>query len=445
MNTLMFADLPPARTQESTVAPEGAPRLLTAERRQLFLQPMDLESLLPPDHRARVIWEFTEGLDLALLLAGVKAVEGHAGHPAIDPCILLSLWLYALTEGVGSARALDRLCQAHDAYRWILGGVTVNYHTLSDFRREHEEALDDLLTQSLGVMLHEGLVTLEQVAQDGMRVRASAGAASFRREPRLRACLAAAEERVREVKQRLEQPEGDQWSPRQRRAQERAARERQERVQRALALLPEAQAAKKPEEVGEARVSTTDPEARVMKMADGGFRPAYHVQYGTDTGGQVIAHVDVLATGSDAAALSQGLDAVEKRCGQLPQRVLADGGFMTEESIEAAEGRHVAVYGPVKAPKGKQRDRYDARASDGPGMAAWRARMATAAAQEVYRQRGATAECVNALARLRSLTHFWVRGLRAARCVALLVALAHNLLRHDALRARAAQPAAAAA
>lgn len=419
--------------------------MLTAERRQLFLQPTDLESLLPPDHRARVIWELVEGLDVSSFVAEVKAVEGHAGHPAIDPRILLSLWLYAITEGVGPARALDRLCQAHDAYRWILGGVTVNYHTLSDFRREHEAKLDALLTQSLGVMLHEGLVTLEQVAQDGMRVRASAGAASFRREPSLRACLAAAEERVRELKKRLEQPEGDQRSPRQRRAQERAARERQERVQRALALLPEARAAKKPEEVEEARVSTTDPEARVMKMADGGFRPALNVQFGTDTGGQVIVHVDVLATGSDAAALSPGLDDVEQRCGRLPQRVLVDGGFMSEESIEAAEGRHVAVYGPVKVPKGKQRDRYDARASDGPGMAAWRARMATAAAQELYRQRGATAECVNALARLRSLTRFWVRGLRAARCVALLVALAHNLLRHHALRARAAQPSAAAA
>src|SRR5438552_959855 len=182
------------------------PRLVTANRQQIELRPFDLESLLAPEHRARAIWAMVEALDLAKFYAPIVARGSEPGRPAIDPKILVALWLYATSEGVGSARELARLCEAHDAYRWLCGGVRVNYHTLSDFRVGHEEALDELMTQVLAVMLHRGLVKLERVAQDGMRVRASAGAASFRREPSLRACLEAAETQVACVKQEAEHP-----------------------------------------------------------------------------------------------------------------------------------------------------------------------------------------------------------------------------------------------
>lgn len=439
----------PASPEDPRAGPGGpaparpAPRLLTADRGQTFLRPTEIDSLLPADHRARVIWEFTGGLDLSRLAAEIKAVEGHAGAPAIDPRILLAVWMYAISEGVGKARAVARLCVSHDAYRWILGGVTVNYHTLSDFRTQHEAAVDALLTESLGVLLHEGLVALGRVAQDGMRVRASAGAASFRRRPTLEQSLAAAEAQVarlrREADEPPEEPADGERSARRRAAAERAARERLKRVRRALAELPAARAAKKEGQEEQARVSTTDPEARVMKMADGGYRPAYNVEFGTDTASRLIVAVDAINVGSDMGQLGPGLDQIEARCGQPPGAALVDGGFASGEGITAAARRGVTVYAPVRRPKDPRRDPYLPRPGDSPEVAAWRVRMGTDAAKAIYKERAATAECVNALARLRTLERFWVRGLRAVRCMALLVALTHNALRRAALlHARAA-------
>jgi transposase len=420
----------------------AAPRMRTADRAQTFQRPTQIDELLPAWHRARVMWEFTDGLDLTPLRATITAVDGHAGAPAIDPRILLALWMYAISEGVGKARERDRLCASHDAYRWILGGVTVNYHTLSDFRRRHEAAVDALLTESLGVLLHEGLVTLKRVAQDGMRVRASAGAASFRREPTLKQCVAAAEVEVERLKREADDPPDEPSaggrSARKQAAAARAARERLKRIQRALAALPAARAAKPKGKEEQARVSTTDPEARVMKMADGGYRPAFNVEFGSDTASQFIVTVDVVTVGSDMAQLGPGLDQVEARCGQVPGAVLVDGGFAATGQITAAEQRGVTVYAPVQQPQDPTRDPHQPRPGDSEEVAEWRVRMGTDDAKAIDKERAATAECVNALARLRSLTCFWVRGLRAVRCVALLVALTHNALRrHALLRARA--------
>src|SRR5213593_3194343 len=180
------------------------PRVQRPNRTQLALRPVDLEALLPADHRARVVWEFVEGLELGPLYGAIKAVEGHAGRAPIDPAILMALWLYATLEGVGSARALARLCEEHDAYRWICGGVSVNYHTLADFRVAHPEVLDGLLTTSVAALLAEGLVELTRVAQDGVKIRASAGGASFRREERLTECLAEATVQVAALREQLE-------------------------------------------------------------------------------------------------------------------------------------------------------------------------------------------------------------------------------------------------
>ena len=214
------------------------PRVLRPNRAQLELRPSDLESLLPEDHRARAIWDFVEGLDLAALYDAIRAVEGHAGRPAIDPAILLALWIYATSEGVGSARALERLCEAHDAYRWICGGVAVSAHTLSDFRVLHGAVLDDLLTQSVGRLMAEGLVELTHVTQDGIRVRASAGASSYRRRQKLRTCLREARRQVEQLRRELDDDPGA-LSRREATARERAARERQQRVKQALAHMQE--------------------------------------------------------------------------------------------------------------------------------------------------------------------------------------------------------------
>src|ERR1700712_551759 len=186
-------------------APEvqGIPRFVSPNRAQVELRALDLESLLPPDHAARAVWEFVSSLDLGRLESKTRSVEGRAGRPATDPRIFLALWLYATTKGIGSARALERLTEVHDAYRWIAGGVPVNYHSLSDFRSGHRAYLDEVLTQSVAVLMKEDLVTLNRVSQEGTRVRANAGASSFRRKPTLEACQELAKEQVERLKQEL--------------------------------------------------------------------------------------------------------------------------------------------------------------------------------------------------------------------------------------------------
>src|SRR5712692_6685955 len=156
MNNDMLFELPSPEALRQGPEMQAEPRLQRPNRAQLELRAVDLEGLLPADHRARVVWEFVEGLDLASLYAAIKAVEGHAGRPPIDPAILMAVWLYATVEGVGSARAIARLCEEHDAYRWLCGGVSVNYHTLADFRVGHPELLDGLLTTSVAALLAEG-------------------------------------------------------------------------------------------------------------------------------------------------------------------------------------------------------------------------------------------------------------------------------------------------
>lgn len=247
-------------------------------RLQVELRPSDLESLLPADHTARLVWGFVEQQDLSAWYASIKAVEGGPGRNPIAPEILLSLWLYATLEGVGSARALARLCDANDAYRWLCGGVRVNHHTLSDFRVGQGAALDQLLTTSVASLISAGEVQMQRVAQDGMRVRASAGAASFRRKAKLQALLAEASTQVQQLKREV----NDDPAATEKRlaaARQRVACEREERLAKALARLPAIEAVKKAngKPVDSARTSTTDPQATVMKMADGGFRPAYNV------------------------------------------------------------------------------------------------------------------------------------------------------------------------
>ena len=370
-------------------------------------------------------------MDLTKFLDAIEAREGEPGRDATDPKILITLWLYATSEGIGSARELARLCEMHDAYRWICGGVSMNYHTLSDFRVEHGEAVDALLTEVLGVMMQEGLVTLSRVAQDGTRVRASAGASSFRREPRLREFLEAAEEQVEQAKKLADDPT---VTAREAAARQRAAREREARIRKALEELPKAREAKKADEKAEARVSTTDPEARVMKMGDGGFRPAYNVQFAATTKETVIVGVGVTQIGSDKGQMTPMLEQIEERMGKRPVEHLVDGGYVNREAIEEAEKNGTQVYAPPAARKKGEAPCCEPQPDDSPEVAAWRRRMGTAEAKDLYkRQRGATVELVNADLKEHRGMKLRVRGLEKVRVVALWHALAFNLMRWNAL------------
>jgi len=424
--------------------PGGAPRLRRADRSQIEFRACCWNDLLPDNHEARVVWQYVNEMDLSPLLAQIKSVGDNPGHPATDPRILVAMWFYATLRGIGSARELARRCDPQTGevpFQWICGGVTLNYHTLADFRVQHVKFLDQFLTDSVAVLLQEELVTLDRVAQDGIKVRASAGAASFRRKPTLEEHLEEAREQIEALKQEL-QNDPAAGSARQKAARQRAAREREERLQKALEQLAQLEAQKKTaEEREKARASTTDAEARVMKMADGGFRPAYNVQLATDTQTQIITGVDVTNSGGDQGKMAPMVEQHQERYGETPDKMLVDGGFVKKEDIVAVSEPHgnTTVYAPVQTSKTSRRDAHEPRPDDKPAVAQWRQRMATAEAKEIYKERAATAECVNAIARNRGLQQFRVRGQPRVLAVMLWYALAHNLRRTVALRAEAAK------
>jgi transposase len=429
----LFGNLPEQPKPEADVPTAGAPRLRVPQRDQIELRAVDIESLIGQDHPARLIWSYVEGLDVSELENRVKARSDRPGHPATSPRLLLALWLYATSEGVGSARALERLCESHDGYRWLCGGVSVNHHLLADFRVGCADLLDRLLSEHLAALAKAGLVDLDTLAQDGVRVRASAGAASFRRGATLDGQLAQAEAVVEELKREVDKG-SDASNRRIEAAKERAARERLSRVKAAQAALDEIKRqreerekkrsnGKKPKEP---RASTTDPDARVMKMADGGFRPGYNVQVASVSGEQIVVDIDISNNGSDRGLMRPMLKRQRARSGRMPGRYLADGGFNSAEDIEWAHAAGIEILCPPTQSKHGS-DPYLPRRGDGPGVLAWRVRMASKAGKAQYKPRS-ICECIHARWRNWNLRQLPVRGLEKVRAVILWHALANNLL-----------------
>jgi transposase len=420
----------------------AAKRLRVALRDQMQLRNESLDQLLPPEHAARAVWNFVAQLDLAAFLARIRVDAHSPGNTAIDPRTLVALWIQATLDGIGSARELERLTEHHLVSRWICGDEPINYHTLSDFRVAAGDDLSQLLTQSVASLVHANVADLTRVAQDGMRVRASAGASSFRREKTLQQHLKEAEEQVVILRSQVDEDSGA-ASRRAEAAKVRGATERVARIEQAMqemqALQNEnakrastpsnKQRVKDPEQL---RVSETDPEARKMKMGDGGFRPAFNVQFATTTIGGVIVGVSVTNAGTDGEQLPPMLEQLQDRYDARPKEVLADGGFASLDAIDAAERGGTTVFAPLKN-EAKQldaeKDPYAKKKGDTPELANWRQRMGTPEAKAIYLERAATAELSNAQARNRGLQQFSVRGLAKCGVVATWYALVHNVQR----------------
>jgi transposase len=429
----LFGELPEDVGARAPKAAGGV-RLREPDRAQIALRVVDIDSLLGQEHPARVIWAYVEKLDLRELEAAIKAREHTPGQAPATPRLLLALWLYATSQGVGSARALTRLCESHDAYRWLCGGVSVNYHGLADFRSGHGALLDRLLTENVATLSAAGVIDLDEVVQDGMRVRASAGSASFRRRKKLHKELRKAQRLVERLKQEIDD-DPDASNRRIGKARERAARERLERVTAALENMAELEAERtrraktnknQVEKQGAPRASTTDPEARVMKMPDGGFRPAYNCQLGTVAGGQIVVDAAIVANGSDRGLIRPMLERLQRRYGRKPKRHLVDGGFSKNADTEWAAENGVKIYGPPANSKHKT-DPYAPRADDGSGVAAWRRRMRSPHGKGVYKRRS-LGECINARFRGWRLHQFTLRGCAKTAAVLSLFALANNIL-----------------
>jgi transposase len=467
--------LPVASPSATACPPDSAlrpePRLLTAARSQI-IPAMTIDQLIESDHPARAVWRFVEQIDLSLLNDRIKSRVGLPGRSAIDRRILVSLWLYAIFSGFSSARQIAELCVHYNPFRWIAGGVCVGPHTLSDFLVDNLDFLEVLFEHSVERLRQEGLVDLDRIAQDGMRVRASAGAASFRRGSTLEKLLQDAKKEVERLLQQVDQTaavaadgapevvaqtdvasekteptlEAEASSTQQTAAKERGAKGRVERIEKALKRLPQMEAKKQAQKkttngrtkAQPARVSTTDPEATVMKMADGGFRPGYNMEFCTTTVNKIIVGVEVVTIGSDQGLLLPMLNEVEDRFAERPLEALVDGGVASHDDISKVQKGDdnragCKVYSPVQKPKDETVDRHASHATDSKEVAEWRKRMGTDEAKNIYKQRAATAELVNAHARNRGLVLLLVRGLQKVKAIACWFAIVHNMARGFAL------------
>jgi transposase len=420
-------------------------RIRQAERSQAGFELVDLESLVVYDHPVRAVWSFVEGLDLQWFYDRIKARGETPGRAATDPRILLALWLYATADGVGSARALDRLCMHHTIYRWICGGVGVNHTMLSTFRVDSGEFLDRLLTQSLAALMEEGLITLDEVITDGTKVRAAASRSSMRRRQTLTELEEKARARVAELELEADSAAGERRLSTRRLS---AAEDRARRVAAALAknLTTAPKGDEKDQTQGdeppaggksgkspkEERISTTDPDAPLMRLADGAVRPAYNVQVASACG--FVVAIDPVQRRNDRGLAPAIVAQVKQRCGKLPDRLLADTGAMTAADIGTLAQTHpsVQVFSPPPARKDaskpESKARYERnRAAELQCLKEWRARMDSEEGQAVYKRRSNT-EHVHARLKNRGFGRMVLRGLAKVRTACLLHAVTHNLM-----------------
>jgi transposase len=483
-----------------TLPPQGEGvrrvRCKAINREQLVLRPVDVEKLVRSDHPVRAIWELVGRVNLESFYAEARAFEGEAGAPLWDPRLLISVWIYAYKEGVSAAREISRLCEYHPAYQWLTGMEVINYHTLADFRVLYKEALDELFIEVLGVLSHEGLLTLERVMHDGTKVAASASSKSFHRKATLEDHLRLAREQV----EQMGDPHSEELAPRVAAARERALREKQRRLEEAIGVLENmhttrSRASGKKEKM---RASSTDPDARVMKGAKGAYGPSYNVQISTDATAKIIVGVGVTQTPRDADQLEPAIRRIEATMGKKPTQIVVDAGLVTQDSLKAMAEKEVNVIGALPAlggmtekrmrsrgvtrgfyseafsydasgdfyrcPAGKRleyggqerrsgRCRYRAKASDCNScvfhsqccphtktgrslvrnettaeMAAFLAKMDTAEAKAIYRQRAGVAEFPNAWIKDKmGVRQFRLRGLGKVTTEATWACLAYNI------------------
>jgi transposase len=344
-----------AQAKQKSETSVGKPRYEVIDREQLCWRRVDIERLIGAEHPARAVWEFIGRLDLSAYQEEVRAVEGKAGRPGWEPRLLISLWVYGYSKGVGSARAIEELCEWEPAYQWLTGSRVINGHTLSDFRVKHDTALNGLFVQTLGLLSADGLITLERVMQDGTKIRANAASDSFRRQERVEQALREAQAQVAALDAQSE----EETSRRMVKARQRAARQRQERLEQVLKEFEQLE--KEGRDKEHRRVSITDPEARVMKQPDGGFAPSYNVQIDTDANNGVVVAVGVVQAGNDFEQLEPGIDRVQHNQGRTPKEVVTDGGFVSRDTIVAMKEREIEYIAPCVDEAGKGQSSYDSR------------------------------------------------------------------------------------
>ncbi len=430
----------PKYTQESNseIIYQGKPRISLPIRNQIEFIQASLDDLLPEEHQVRNILNYVEQMDLSSIYKKIKSTEGNPGRPSIDPRILFALWIYAIVEGIGSARVIDRYCSEHIAFRWLCGGVSVNYHTISDFRKNNSNEFEELIKETIARLMSKNLVSLKRVSQDGMRVRASAGSSSFRRKKTLKELKAIATEQVDLLIKEIDEDPAACLN-RQTAAKKRVAIERKKRIEQALDELKretiEKGKAKKKHckpftqaEKDEMRVSTTDPEAKKMKMSNGGFNPAYNMQLAIDTESRFIIGNMVVNKNNDFDQMPPMFNQVEDRYAKTADEWLVDQGYLVHSHIINVQKRGCKVFVNPSSKVGKK-DVYKPHEGEDNELSEWRVRMGTDEAKEIYKDRASNSEWANAGMRNRGLKQLLVRGINNVKSLLCLHTLTHNILR----------------
>ena len=329
--------------------PVEVPKLVPVDRKQMRWTSVAVEDLIAGDHKARAIWELAGKMDLTRFTESLRTHEGSAGRPAWDPQVLVSVWVYSYSEGISSARQIERMMEWEPGLKWLTGMEEINHHTLSDFRVRHKASLDELFAKLLAMLESEGLLDLGQVMHDGTKIRAYGGADTFRRKPTLERHLETARELVAQMGDpRADGCEADQRRSRQQAAQERAARERQQRLEHALREMEALQQqVEKPDQV---RASMTEPEARLMKHGDHAILPSYNAQISTDSKNKIIVGVHLSQCSSDAQSLEPAVEQVQENLGRKPEQVVADGGFTNRDNIRYCAGQNIDLIGSLPDP-----------------------------------------------------------------------------------------------
>lgn len=424
----------------------GQRKLRQASRNQVEMVMSSLNEMISDDHPVRAIWAYVENLDLAKALFKIKSYEGCVGRSAVDPKILVALWLYATVEGIGSARVLARYTREHLAFKWICGNVEMERRTISDFRINHGDLFEDLLAQGVAILVHAEQISLKEIAQDGLRVKADISKKSFQRKKSIQENYKDAKDRLALLKKEIEE-EPTKFTEREKATKLRAAREREEKLKAAQEnlnkMLEESDLNRKKhkkkvlskEEKDKICISKTDPEARKMKMPDGSFYPAYNFQIAVDTEKTIIVGVGVVQAGTDGGQMLPMYTQIQERYGITPERYLADGGFKSKTDVEKIAKDGCKVYVPLqeKANGKDVKKVHEARKGESKEVGEWRSRMAEEESKIIYKRRGATVELCNARLREYGLYRLCVRGLEKAKDIANMFAVTHNMMRSIAL------------
>ena len=339
---------------------DAAPKIKPIDRNQSAFVALDVENLVGPDDKVRSIWDLTGRMNLGRLREQIVSRAGAAGQAAEDPRLLVAIWVWSYSEGVSSSREVEHLIAHEPALMWLCGLRTISHATLANFRKDHRAELDDLFTQLLGLLETMGAVKLDRVMHDGTKIQAQAGADSFRREGTLQANL----EKARTVVEHMANPDTE-ATARVHSARRRAARERVERAEAALQELETLQAGKKNEaEKQQVRVSSTEPEARIMKHGDHAIRPAYNAQITTDAETKVIVAASLTQDANDMHSLEPAIDLVKHNMGREPEQVVADGGYTTRDNIRMMKERKIDFIGSLGDQAARQAAAVKARGID---------------------------------------------------------------------------------